>query len=263
MASSNRNMQGKVVIVTGSSTGMGANHARRFAKLGALVSLTGLELEELEKVTADCRALGAKAISTFGDITSEEVRRKVVEDTVAAFGRIDVLVNNAGIFREVNILDPNDKHYDLVMDVNMRSVYRMTALCVPHLIKTKGNIINISSVSGLYPNCHHGTAYHVAKAGMIMFTKSVAVDLAPYNVRVNTISPGFVQTDIMKTYTTNDERAKFYEDIGKDHALGRIGTMDELTNSVVFLASEDASFITGSDLTVDGGYMIHKHAASN
>jgi len=263
MASSNKKMQGKVVIVTGASTGMGANHAKHFAKLGALVTLTGLELEALEKVTADCRGLGTKAISIFGDITSEEIRRKVVEDTIAEFGRIDVLINNAGIFRASNILTPNDDQYDLVMDVNLRSVYRMTALCVPHLIKTQGNIVNISSVSGKHPNCDDGMAYHVAKAGILMFTKSIAVELAPYNVRVNTINPGFVRTDVMKSYTTTDERHKFYEAVALDHALGRTGTMEELSNSVAFLASDEASFITGADLTVDGGYLIHKHAATN
>jgi len=265
MASANKKLNGRVAIITGASTGIGARAAVLFAQEGALVSLVGLEKPEQDKVAEECRALGTKAISSIGDITSEEFRVKVVEDTIKAFGKIDVLVNNAGIFKPAGILEPNDTNFDNVMDVNLRSVYRMTALCVPHLKKTKGNIISTSSVSAKHPNCDEGLAYHIAKAGVDMFTKSAAVELAPFQIRINCVSPGFIYTRVNKHVNTEGEEGyrKFYEAVAKDHALQRVGTPDEIGKVMLFLASDDASFMTGSDVLVDGGYLVHKHGFTN
>jgi NAD(P)-dependent dehydrogenase (short-subunit alcohol dehydrogenase family) len=255
---------GKVAIITGASSGFGANTARHLSKEGALLSLTDREAPSLEVVAQECRELGAKVVLTVGDITSEETRVMIVENTVKSFGRVDVLLNSAGVYKDTCITQPSDTNFDSVMDINVRSLYRMSALCVPHLIKTRGNIVNISSVAAKYPVLPTGLAYHVSKAAVDMLTKSTALELAPFNVRVNSVNPGFCHTGILRHLNVEkNELEKMWQDVGQDHALGRTGEVQEVTNVIAFLASDEASFMTGSNVVVDGGYLIHKHTVSN
>jgi NAD(P)-dependent dehydrogenase (short-subunit alcohol dehydrogenase family) len=173
------------------------------------------------------------------------------------FGKIDVLVNNAGLGKNGDILTTTLDQYDLVMNTNVRSVFHLTQLTVPHLIKTQGNVVNISSVAGprQFPNL---LAYCMSKAAIDQFTKCVALELAPKNVRVNAVNPAFIVTNFHKSLGMNDETyEKFKDRAAETHALGRAGTIDETSKAIAFLANNlESSFITGTCLLVDGGKAV-------
>jgi len=261
MAPAGKRFVGKSVIITGSSTGLGAEFARAFAKEGASVSLHGRNVKNLEEVAAECKKLGGKTITTAGDITSDDVRKKLVENTLSAFGKIDVLINNAGLGLECgSILEPNFENIDTIHNVNLRSVYQLTGLVAPELVKTKGNIINNSSIGGIRP-LEGMTAYSVSKAGLDMLTRCLAAELAPHGVRVNGVNPASFKSDFVRfKYAEKEKQDDFFEEFGrKHHALGRLGEAEELANFVLFLASEKASFMTGINAPVDGGYLVKYH----
>jgi len=257
MAPQRKRFEGKSVIITGSSTGLGAEFARAFAAEGASVSLTGRNEKNLQEVAAECKKLGAKAIYTAGDITSDEVRKKLVEKTVAEFGKIDVLVNNAGLAADQgNILEPKYDVFDTLHNVNLRSVYHLCGLAAKELVKSKGNIVNISSCAGIRP-FPGGTSYCISKAGLDMLTRCLAAELAPHGVRVNGANPAYFHTDILRFVTEDKQKqAEMYANFASQHALGRIGQAPELANFVLFLASEEASFMTGINAPVDGGLLV-------
>jgi len=225
--------------------------------------LTDVDLSALEAVAGQCEALGVKVVRTVGDIKAVKTRVEIVENTIKAFGKIDVLVNSAGIFKASSVVQPNDANFDEVMDINVRCLYRMTSLCVPHLIKSKGNIVNVSSVAAKYPVQLDGMAYCVSKAAVDMLTKSTALELSSYGIRVNSVNPGYCHTGILRYIAAGDELEKVWSEVGQDHALGRTGEVEEISNMITYLASEEASFMTGSNVVVDGGYLIHKHTVSN
>lgn len=181
------NFAGKVVLVTGASSGIGAQAAKKFAALGASLSLTGRKLENLEKIAAECG--GQKPFVVSGDITKPEDTKKIMEETIKKFGRLDVLVNNAGIIETGTIENTSLEQYDRVMNTNIRSIYDLTMHAVPHLIKTEGSIVNVSSVNGIrsFPGV---LAYNLSKAAVDQFTRCVALELAPKKVRVNSVNPG-------------------------------------------------------------------------
>lgn len=184
------NFAGKVVLITGASSGIGAQTAVKFAKLGASLSLTGRKLENLEKVAAECCLDGGKKpLLIPGDITVEADTKRILEETIKRYGQLDVLVNNAGIIETGTIESTSMEQYDRVMNTNIRSMYYLTMLAVPHLIKTQGNVVNVSSVNGIrsFPGV---LAYNLSKASVDQFTRCVALELAPKNVRVNSVNPG-------------------------------------------------------------------------
>jgi len=257
MAAAQKRFNGKVVIITGSSTGMGEAFAKAFAAEGASVSLTGRNVKGLENVAAECRKLGAKVIFTAGDISTDVVRKTLIEKTVSELGKIDILINNAGLNLERKpFLEQTPEYFDTIHNVNLKSVYNLTQLAAPYIIKTKGNIVNISSVTAM--KLYIGsTAYGVSKAGLDMLTKSLALELASYGVRVNGVNPGAYATDYYRFMTTDKEKLdEMLKVIAKSHALGRIGKLEELTNYVLFVASDDASFMTGTNVPVDGGNLL-------
>jgi len=250
-----KKLEGKVAIITGSSSGLGEDFALLFAKHGANISLTGRNEAALQKVAAECKKLGVKAIHTAGDISSDVLLKKLVNNTLTSFGKIDILVNNAGLIAPTgDILDLNYEGFDTMHSVNLRSIYHLSGLCAPHLVKTKGNIVNISSAAGLKVS-PGAMAYCVSKAGLDMLTRCLAAELAPHQVRVNGVNPGLFKTNFLRE---SDEatREKMYEMFTSMHALGRCGEPEELANFVLFLASDDASFMTGINCPVDGGIMI-------
>jgi len=256
MAPARKRFEGKSVIVTGSSTGLGAEFARAFAAEGASVSLTGRNAKNLEEVAAECKKLGGKAIYTAGDITSDVVRKSLVQKTLSEFGKIDVVVNNAGLGLEGgSILEPNYENFDTIHNVNLRSVYHLCGAVAQELVKTKGNIVNISSVAGIRPFTG-ATAYCVSKAGLDMLTRCLAAELAPHGVRVNGVNPASFKSDFLRYVSTDKEKqAELYAKYAGIHALGRVGEPEELANFVLFLASEEASFMTGINGPVDGGFL--------
>lgn len=246
---------GKVVLITGSSSGIGAGAAKYLASLGATLALSARNLENLKAVAAECKSI-VEPLLIVADITVAADAARIVDETVAKFGRIDVLVNNAGIIEKGSIEDTSVEQYDRVMNINMRSVYQLTILAVPHLVASKGNIVNVSSVTGIrsFPGV---LAYNVSKSAVDQFTRCTALELAAKGIRVNSINPGVIVTGLHKRGGMSEpEYEAFLEHCKQTHALGRPGTVEETAKAIAFLASDLASFITGVQLPVDGGRHI-------
>jgi len=245
---------GKVAIITGASSGIGAATAIHFAKLGATLSLTGRNAKNLQDTAKKCIENGAKdPIMIQADLVKEADCVKIIEDTIAKFGKFDVLVNNAGVLELGSIENTSLEQYDRVMNINVRSIYHLTMLAVPHLEKTQGNIVNVSSVNGIrsFPGV---LAYNISKAAVDQFTRCVALELAPKKIRVNSVNPGVIATELQKRGGLVGEKYdKFLEHSKTTHAMGRTGEVLEVAKAIGFLASEDASFSTGVTLPVDGG----------
>lgn len=246
----------KVILITGASSGMGASVAEQFANLGGKLALVGRNLENINITLAKClTAANSKKdhLVIKADVTNESDVNRIIEETIRKFNKIDVLVNCAGIIENGSIETTKLEQYDRVMNTNMRSMYQLTMLAVPHLIKTKGNIVNISSVCGLrsFPGV---LAYCVSKASVDQFTKCVALELSSKGVRCNAVNPGVIVTNLHKRGGMNEEQYRdFLEKSKTTHALGRPGEVEEVANAILFLASNLASFMTGVTLPVDGG----------
>jgi len=249
-------LSGKVALITGASSGIGAATAILFSKLGANLSLTGRNVENLQSTANACIQAEPgqkKPLLIPADLTNESELASLVQKTIDEFGKLDILVNNAGVLEMGNIENTTLDQYDRVMNVNVRSIYQLTMLATPELIKTKGNIVNISSVNGIrsFPGV---LAYNVSKAALDQFTRCVALELAPKQVRVNSVNPGVTITELQKRGGLTDEAyAAFLQRSKETHALGRPGDPEEVAKAIAFLASEDASFSTGVSLPVDGG----------
>jgi NAD(P)-dependent dehydrogenase (short-subunit alcohol dehydrogenase family) len=254
------NLSGKVALITGATSGIGAATAILFAKLGAQVSLTGRNSENLQKVVYQClqQPGASQPHAVAGELTHDADVKKIVESTIKAFGRLDILVNSAGVIETGSIEATSMEQYDRVMNINLRSVYHITMLVVPHLISSKGCIVNVSSVCGTrsFPNV---LTYCISKSAMDQFTNCIALELAAKGVRVNSVNPGVIVTELHKRAgMTQKAYDEFIERTKETHPLGRPGSADEVARSIAFLASDTASsFITGQQLHVDGG----RHAA--
>jgi 3-oxoacyl-[acyl-carrier protein] reductase len=238
----------KVVLVTGGSRGLGAAIAKRFADEGADVGILFHEHgREAEEVAAYVKKSGGKCVSLRCDVSDELAVRSAIEQAVGDLGKLDVMVNNAGIVFDVPFSKKTTEQWKRTLDVNLNGVYFCSKYAIPHLSKG-GSIINISSTNGIDTFHPDSLDYDVSKAGVIMFTKGLARELAP-GIRVNSIAPGWFDTDmnaeLSKTYI-KEEEAKI--------ALERFGKPEEVASVAAFLASEDASFMTGATVVVDGGY---------
>lgn len=252
MAYSTMNFAGKVIIVTGASSGIGAATAVFLSKLGAKLSLTGRNVDNLTKISKQCET-AANVHLIPADLTNEKDVENIINSTVKHYGQLDVLVNNAGILETGTIENTSLAQYDRLMNTNVRSIYYLTMLAVPHLLKTKGNIVNVSSVNGIrsFPGV---LAYNVSKASVDQFTRCVALELALKGVRVNAVNPGVILTELQKRGGLSDEQyAAFLERTKETHALGRPGKPEEVAATIAFLASNLASNITGASVPVDGG----------
>lgn len=249
----------KVALVTGACSGIGAAIAQKFISEGAKVAIVGLNKSKLKNVFAKCEELGQEPLTIVGDLTNDDYVKKVVDDTLHKYGQLDVLVNNAGIGGATNILAPDAlKIYDSVMSVNIRSMVSLTHLAVPHLIKTQGNIINISSVAGVRPYLGTGFAYNTSKAAVNHFTASIAAELGSNGVRVNNINPGPVYTDLLKNSGMNeDDENQLWNMMKESTALSKISDPEEVAELVLFLASDKARSITGSSFLIDNGVAVN------
>lgn len=248
---------GKSVLITGASSGIGAGIAVAFAKTGANVAIIGRNEQKLKNVAAKCEKHGITPLVLKKDISKEVDAKDVISKTKDKFGGIDVLVNNAGILRMASIMSENVMEaYDEVMNTNLRAVVYLTHLASPHIIKSKGNIINISSIAGRMANNPSCLSYSISKAAMDHFTRCIAAELAPKGVRVNVINPGPVLTDIADN---SGVPAEAYWQMSKEaSALGRVSEVEEISDLVLFLASEKSRGITGSSFVTDNGVLLKR-----
>ncbi|CAG2110946.1 unnamed protein product, partial [Medioppia subpectinata] len=248
---------GKVVLITGSSGGIGATTAVEFARNGAQVVITGRNADKLSDVAKDCLKISPKVLKPLevvGDVSKDDDCKRLIDTTIKSYGKLDVLVNNAGFGKGSVITDSAlmDKYKD-IMDTNLRSVVYLTHLSVEHLEKTKGNIINMSSIAGLKPFSGF-SVYCMSKCALDMFTKCLALELGPKGIRVNAINPGHVKTQFLEVvgYSKSQSDAR-YEELASKYPLSRVGESIDIANAVLFLASDEASFVTGINFSSDGG----------
>jgi NAD(P)-dependent dehydrogenase (short-subunit alcohol dehydrogenase family) len=243
----------RVVMVTGATSGIGRAVASRFAAASDCVIAIGRNSSVLEEVSTEIAAHGARAETIALDITNEADVDNLFERAIERAGRLDVLVNAAGHIASGTIENTSLAAWDAMMNVNLRSVFHLMQLAAPHLIKTKGNIVNISSVTGIrsFPGV---LAYCVSKAGLDQLTRCAALELASRGVRVNAVNPGVVVTEIHKRGGMSEaDYEKFLEHSKTTHPLGRVGSPSEIADLVFFLASESAAWITGATYQIDGG----------
>lgn len=248
------NFAGKVVLITGASSGIGAETAVHFAKLGAELVLAGRNLAALSRVADTCSEVSKKSpLAVAGCLEDERHVKSLVGSTINRFQKLDVLINNAGILEMGTIENTSLEQFDKIFRVNVRAVYDLTMQAVPHLVKTRGNIVNVSSICGVrsFPGV---LSYCMSKAAIEQFTRCVALELAPKQVRVNAVSPGVIVTPIQKRGGLDDRKyLEFLEQAKATHALGRPGEAAEVAEAIAFLASDKSSFITGDSLPIDGG----------
>ena len=250
----------KVVVVTGGSHGIGRNTAIEFAKEGAQVSIADIDIVQGENVVNEIKDIGAKGLFIEADVSKIENCQKVVNNTVDAFGSIDILFNNVGIQSPgsyLNVEDTPEEMWDIIMNVNLKSYYMMSKFAIPHIRERGGGvIINTASVQGLQSQ-NLVPAYAASKGGVLSLTRNMALDYAKDNIRVLAVCPGAIDTKMVRTAAAleGDDTDQIIANWGKTHPVGRIGTGTDIANVVLFLASEKASFMTGEYVNIDGGYM--------
>ncbi|KAL0878875.1 hypothetical protein ABMA27_003886 [Loxostege sticticalis] len=248
----------KVVVITGASSGIGAATAELFSKQSASLVLVGRNETSLRDVAAKCEtAKGIKPLIVKAELSNDDDVKNIVAQTIERFGRIDVLVNNAGFGCEAGIRDGIEP-YDRIMATNMRAVYLLTSLATPHLVKSKGNIVNVSSVAAFrvikdldfLPYC-------ISKAALDQFTKCVAVELAKDGVRVNSVNPGATRTKFVQAAGyTKEQSDELYKIRDKKMPLGKVVESEEVADLIVFLASSRARSITGAIHVIDNGEIL-------
>ncbi|MCH9029790.1 MAG: glucose 1-dehydrogenase [Bacteroidetes bacterium] len=244
-------LDGKVALISGGARGQGAAEARIFAQEGAKVVIGDVLDAEGTSVAAEIAESGGDALFVHLDVTDEEDWRSAIEAAVSSFGKLDVLVNNAGIWRRGRVEDTTVEDWDTIMDVNAKGVFLGTKLAIPEMRKAGGgSIINISSTAGLVGG-PRSSAYTASKGAVRLLTKATAVQYAKEGIRANSIHPGPIETAMIQQVWQGDEQNR--EEAIARTPLGRIGTPEDIAYGALFLASEESSFMTGSELVIDGG----------
>lgn len=238
----------KVCLITGGSRGIGEAIVRHFAKEGAQIAFTyRSSAESAEKIAQECSVDGVKVRAYQSDASDFEASAKLVEDVINDFGKIDVLINNAGITMDTLMLRMTEEHWDKVMEVNLKSVFNLTKQVIKPMLRNRGgSIINMSSVVGVFGNAGQAN-YAASKAGIIGFTKSIAKEIGSRGIRCNAIAPGFIETDM--THTLDEKTRQAYID---GIPLKRLGSGEDVSNACVFLASDMSKYISGQVLSVCG-----------
>ncbi|MDD2217092.1 MAG: SDR family oxidoreductase [Eubacteriales bacterium] len=246
-------LKGRVVVVSGASSGLGAQMAEGFAKQGADLVITARRVERLEELSDKIRKLGVKCLPIKCDVTDTESVNNAAAIAEKEFGKIDVLVNCAGSAKNAGVLEMTDEEWDFTIGADMTSVFLVTRAFANIMKKNNyGRIINIASMYGLVGNTAIDTvAYHTAKGGVVNFTRAVAAELAKYNITCNAICPGYFATELTVD-TLNTEAFQSY--MKATVPLARYGNEGELNPGAIFLASDEASYVTGVILPIDGGY---------
>ena len=242
----------KCALITGATRGIGKQIAITLAKQGYNIALNyRKENEELENTKKEIEEIGVQVIAVKGDVANFEECENFVKQVIERFGQIDVLVNNAGITKDMLLMRMKKEDFEQVIDTNLVGTFNVTKNVVPYMMKARsGRIINISSVVGISGNAGQ-TNYSASKAGIIGFTKSLAKEIASRNILVNAVAPGFIETNM-----TDVLKDDVKQEIAKNIPLKRMGTTQDVANAVKFLASDDSSYITGQVINVDGGMLM-------
>jgi len=244
-------LNGKIAIVTGAGRGIGASIALTLAREGANVVIIDVDKQSAENVANKIKILGRQALALKADVSKSVEVNKVIKAAWKQFGKIDILVNNAGIFKEAQITRMREEEWDETMNINLKGVFNCCRAVIPYMIKQgNGKIVNISSIDARQ-GCVGYAHYAASKAGVIGFTRSLAKELAPYGINVNAVAPGIIETDM-----TKERIAKFRRDYERLIPLGRIGKPEDVAGVVLFLVSNEADYITGQTINVDGGWRM-------
>lgn len=245
-------LNGKIVLITGGSRGIGKAISELFIKEGAQVIITSKNLKKLKQTSDEIDSVFFVA----ADIKKEKDVKNVVNEIIKKFGRIDILVNNAGIFPQMKLLhEITEKEWNDIIDVNLTGQFRFTKAVIPYMKKTGGSIINMSSDAGLKPfENFYADAYSAAKSAVIMLTKCCALEYAKEKIRVNCICSAVVDTDMTRSFWLDTEIKR--KNTSKAHPLGRIGNVNDIAKAALYFASDDSSWTTGAILTVDGGVSV-------
>ncbi|WP_298852018.1 SDR family NAD(P)-dependent oxidoreductase [uncultured Ruegeria sp.] len=261
-----KRLKNRIALVTGAGTmngglGNGKATAIRLAQEGATICALDIHMEAAEQTCQQVRTHGGTALAVAADVTNEDQMASAIEACLNAFGRIDILQNNVGILRAGGALDTSVSDWDLMTQVNMKAVFLPTKHVLPHLIEQGGGVVtNVSSIAGLRYLGTPYIGYNATKGSIISFTRNLAAEVAPHGIRANAILPGFIDTPMARNITeqnTDDPDTIDWDTLDQQRAaripLGRVGTPWDVANAAVFLASDEASYITGTEITVDGG----------
>jgi NAD(P)-dependent dehydrogenase (short-subunit alcohol dehydrogenase family) len=246
-------LKDKVAIITGAASGMGAEEAKLFAAEGASVMITDVQEEKLKEVKAAIVAAGGRAEYVVHDVTSAADWKNVAEKTAALYGKIDILVNNAGIAGFArSFMESTPEMYDKILSINLKAHFTGIQTVIPYMREQgKGSIVNISSIAGIVAAPFSHPAYSASKGGVRLLTKAAAVDFAKENIRVNSVHPGTIRTPMITSAGLSQEDEQL---VNASIPMRRIAEPKEVAYAVLFLASDESSYVTGSELVVDGGY---------
>ncbi len=249
-------LKGKAALITGGTAGIGYATALLFLENGAKVAITGKSRDTGEDAVRKIRHSGFEEILFIqGDVSRATDAKRMIAETVKHYGKLDVLFNNAGIWISGTAEEMPEKDWDKVINVNLKGSFLCSKYAAPYLKKTKGVIVNNASCDGLVGEAG-AAAYCASKGGLVLLTKAMALDFAKFGIRVNCVCPGYVMTRMLESDLPRGiSREKYLRSISREHPLRRIAKPDEIARTVLFLASEDSSFITGAALPVDGGYV--------
>lgn len=246
-------LKGRVALITGGTEGMGFATAQLFLREGAKVVITGRSKAKSTKALIKLKKLG-KVMFVQGDVSKAKDAKKMVDETVKRFGRIDILFNNAGIYMEKLAEDTTEEEWDKLIDINLKGTFLVTKYAIPQMKRQRsGSIINNSSDAGLVGN-KRCPVYCASKGAITIMTKAMALDYAKYNIRVNSVNPGTIDTPMLAYEAeASDDIEDYLRRANEEHPIGRVGRPEEVASAVLFLASDEASFVTGAALSVDGG----------
>ena len=245
-------LEGKVALISGGARGQGASEAKLFAKEGARVVFGDILDQQGRQVEAEILELGGESVYLHLDVTSEEHWQAAVATAVDRFGRLDILVNNAGVVSRGVLEDTTPAEWDRVMEINAKGVFLGTKAAIPEMRRAGGgSIVNISSISGLIGQDNIQPVYNASKGAVRLLTKSTAIQYAKEGIRVNSVHPGTVATDMTAERLADPE---LYRQSLSRIPLGRVAQPEDIANAVLYLASDESSFVTGSELVIDGGF---------